>query len=283
MVEPEQSRAEDGVMMPAPTPWPMVLAFGVVLLAAGLVTHWLIAGLGLACVLAGAVGWGRVAQAAEGTVWTPWVPAEERPAPVAVASSTVDSVGPRSVGHRMLLPATVHPYSSGARGGIAGGGLMALVAAGYGILSGHGLWYPVNLLAGVVVPGLQEVSVAELQTFHAGLFAVGLVIHGVASTAVGVLYGVLLPMLPGRPIVWGGIIAPLLWTSVIHEGLSIINPPLADHVSWPWFLMSQLAYGVLVGRVIEGSVPVAARAVGRASGAQKPTDSAGRAGKESGS
>lgn len=274
MAEPNESTDEEGVMMPAPTPWPMVLAFGLTFVAAGLVTQWVIAAIGIVIGLIGAVGWGRVVHGPEGHVWEPWVPHDERASPIAQARTAVESMGPRSIGHRMLLPAAIHPYSSGARGGIAGGVLMAAIAAGYGVLSGHGLWYPVNLLAGVAMFGLQTASVAQLEAFHPGLFVVGLSIHAVLSVGLGVLYGVLLPMLPGHPILWGGIIAPLLWTGGVYEGLSVINPLLADYVSWPWFLASQLAYGIVAGYVIERSVKVVTRAVGRPSSRAQSTGTA---------
>ena len=32
---------------------------------------------------------------------------------------------------------------------------------------GHGIWYPVNLLAGMVLPQIGELPLAELQQFHA--------------------------------------------------------------------------------------------------------------------
>ena len=43
--------------LPRPTAWPAVLAFGTCLLAWGVVTSWLIAGLGLILFGAGGVGW----------------------------------------------------------------------------------------------------------------------------------------------------------------------------------------------------------------------------------
>jgi hypothetical protein len=47
------------VDMPAPTPWPIVLAFGAMLLFAGLVTSEAVSILGAVLTIAGAVGWFR--------------------------------------------------------------------------------------------------------------------------------------------------------------------------------------------------------------------------------
>src|SRR5580693_4174088 len=47
------------IEMPAPTQWPIVLAFGVALLFAGLATSDAVSGLGALLFVAGAVGWFR--------------------------------------------------------------------------------------------------------------------------------------------------------------------------------------------------------------------------------
>src|SRR5713101_180880 len=49
----------DTVEVPASTPWPIVLAFGITLLFAGLVTSEAVSVLGAAVSIAGAVGWVR--------------------------------------------------------------------------------------------------------------------------------------------------------------------------------------------------------------------------------
>lgn len=43
--------------VPQPTAWPMVLAFGTTLLAWGIVTSWIIAGVGLVLFACGVGGW----------------------------------------------------------------------------------------------------------------------------------------------------------------------------------------------------------------------------------
>jgi hypothetical protein len=50
---------EDTIRMPAPTPWPIALAFGMTLLFAGMVTSEAVSVLGAIVAIAGAVGWFR--------------------------------------------------------------------------------------------------------------------------------------------------------------------------------------------------------------------------------
>src|SRR5580692_2955227 len=49
----------DAIRMPAPTPWPIALAFGMALLFAGMVTSAAVSVLGAIVAIAGAVGWFR--------------------------------------------------------------------------------------------------------------------------------------------------------------------------------------------------------------------------------
>src|SRR3984957_6082440 len=51
--------ATDTIEVPAPTSWPIVLAFGIALLFAGLVTSEAVSVLGAVVAVAGAVGWFR--------------------------------------------------------------------------------------------------------------------------------------------------------------------------------------------------------------------------------
>ena len=121
---------------------------------------------------------------------------------------------------------------------------------------GHGLWFPVNLLAGMVLPGLQSLSVAELEQFRPGLLAIGVVIHAVMSAVIGLMYGVLLPTIPKHPrwqLVFGGVIIPLVWTGLSAGLMGIVNPILQRSVDWFWFALSQLVFGpaaAVCGRAI---------------------------------
>jgi hypothetical protein len=154
----------------------------------------------------------------------------------------------------------VHPYSAGVKGGALGGVAMAATALAYGMISGHGLWYPVNLLAGMLMPSIAQHTLAQLAQFSPTALALAAFIHVVASLAVGLFFGVLLPTLPRGPVLWGGVIAPLLWTGGIHALMGVLNPPMNALMNelnaWPWFLVSQFAYGLTTGIVVVRSEKV---------------------------
>jgi hypothetical protein len=57
-------------------------------------------------------------------------------------------------------------------------------------------------------------------------------------------------MLPRHPILLGGVVAPLLWTGLLHSSLDVINPALDARISWPWFVVSQIAFGIVAGLVV---------------------------------
>ena len=67
---------------------------------------------------------------------------------------------------------------------------------------------------------------------------------------VGLLYGAMLPMFARRPIVLGGLIAPVLWSGLLYSTMQLLNPLLASRVDWIWFMASQIAFGVVAGIVV---------------------------------
>ncbi|HTA94132.1 MAG TPA: hypothetical protein VK745_31350 [Polyangiaceae bacterium] len=221
-----------------------MLALGISAIFAGLATHALLSAVGAGLALAGIVDWFKQVfphPAHES------VAADCEAIPVRTSRRGVAHVSVDAGLVRANLPLEFHPVSAGVRGGLAGGAGMALFALLYGIVSGHGVWYPINLLAAGFFPSL---SLVELSSFDAVTFGLAVVIHALASALVGVLYGAMLPMLPRRPMLLGGVIAPLVWMGFLHTSLSLINPVLAAHVDWAWFAASQLAYGVLAGWVV---------------------------------
>jgi hypothetical protein len=252
-----ENAAVEEIELPAPTAAPMVTAFGITLLGAGLLTNAAVSMVGAVLTLVGAVGWWRevlpVAQVERFSVSLQRVAPkadaaglETKPRPVATAS-----------GHRLRLPVEVPPYSAGISGGIAGGVAMAAVALAYGLLAQRSLWYPINLLAAGGLPSLATASTSELRGFNAAAFVVALLAHGTISILVGLLYVLILPMLPRRHLLWGGLVAPLLWTGVIWAVLGIVNPVLDARIDWPWFVASQIAFGLVAGWVVAYTPPVA--------------------------
>ena len=57
-------------------------------------------------------------------------------------------------------------------------------------------------------------------------------------------------MFPRRPALWGGVVAPLLWTGLLWATLELINPMLDARIDWRWFIASQVAFGLAAGCVI---------------------------------
>jgi len=48
----------------------------------------------------------------------------------------------------------------------------------------------------------------------------------------------------------GGILAPALWTGILHSVLGIVNPFLADHIDWWSFAAAQVIFGLVAGYVV---------------------------------
>jgi hypothetical protein len=239
--------APDTVNLPAPTAWPIVLAFGVTLLFAGLLTSAAVSILGAILIVTGCVGWfGDV------------LPHEKQETVEAREELTVISTSRREVERlpmapdlpRPLLPLEIYPVSAGIRGGLAGSVAMAVLACLYGLLKQRSIWYPINLLAATASAQSFHFDVTSLSAFHLTSFSLAVVIHLITSLLVGLLYGAMLPMFPRRPILLGGVIAPILWTGLLHSILGLINPLLDSRIDWPWFIASQFAFGIVAGVVV---------------------------------
>ena len=234
------------IQLPAPTAWPIVLAFGCTLAAAGLVTTAGISILGGVLMLAGCAGWFRQVlpheQHEAAAIF-------ERPVTISRSRVLVEHIrlSPR---HRARLPIETYPIVSGIKGGIAGGIAMILPALIYGLIAQHSIWYPVNLLGGAGVAHWRNPTTAEIAAFHLQGLLVAMVIHSLVCLLIGLLYGATLPMLPRHPILLGGVLAPVLWTGILHSFMGVINPMLASHIAWGWFLVSQVTYGLVAGIVV---------------------------------
>ncbi|MBV8904805.1 MAG: hypothetical protein JOZ22_14325, partial [Acidobacteriia bacterium] len=126
----------------------------------------------------------------------------------------------------------------------------------YGLLAQHSLWYPVNLLAGAVIPDLGNASLDYLRDFHAWPLAAALAGHLCLSILVGIVYAVMLPMFPKYAPFWAGILMPLFWSGLIATVLNILNPVLNGRINWLWFVICQLAFGLVGGYVIARSTSI---------------------------
>ena len=261
-------RSHETIDVPASTPWPFVSAFGLALLFAGLVTSLAVSVVGVVVLLSGAVGWFRVVLPVQQEESLKVV----RTLSVARVTSSarkVDHLRPGAGGHRIRIPAEVHPYSAGLIGGAVGGVGMAIIACLYGLLAQGSIWYPVNLLAAAALPSLTNAGPDVLKTFQMSAFIIALLSHVVISLFVGLLFATILPMLPSRfTAFWGSFLAPALWTALIASTLQLINPALNSKIAWGWFIASQIAYGLITGYIVAHSKwvetaqdwPLAARA-----------------------
>lgn len=244
----EQSpRAPLEIDVPASTVWPLVLAFGFTLMFAGLLTNASVTVLGVVLALAGCVGWFREVFPHEHEETVPVVFTEHR---ITTERRVVERVPVAPDLARAWLPLQTYPVSAGIKGGLAGGIAMAVLACTYGLLKAGSIWYPINLLAATVYAESLKLGPTQLNSFHADSFAIALVLHGIGSIFVGLLYGAMLPMFARRPIVLGGLIAPVLWSGLLYSTIQLLNPLLASHVDWIWFVASQIAFGVVAGIVV---------------------------------
>jgi hypothetical protein len=248
----DHSQPTHSVQLPAPTAWPLVLGLGIALLLAGMVTHWVISLLGVVMALPAMVGWFRE------------VLPQEHHVSVDVHADIVDVRSTRETSaraplderHRKLLPLETFSVMAGVKGGIAGGLAMIVPAALFGLIRYHSVWYAMNLLAAGGFVSWAGESNAFLAEFHLkGLLAAS-AIHGLTSVLIGLLYGAMLPMYPKKPILTAGFIAPFFWTGLLYTAIGVISPILNQRIDWLWFVVSQIAFGLVAGFVVNLQVKV---------------------------
>jgi hypothetical protein len=242
----DHPQQEHVLQLPAPTAWPMVLALGISLVLAGMVTDGAISILGGFLVVAGMVGWFRQVLPHEAHEAVE-VSTEEVPA---LSSRTLAARLPIDPMHRKIIPIETFRITTGIKGGIAGGVAMAVPAAIYSVLKYHSIWYAMNLLAAGGFVSWAGASNAFLSEFHLRGLLAALVIHGLTSLLVGLLYGAMLPMFPRYPIVTAGFMVPLLFTGILYTALGIVSPILNQRIDWFWFVISQIAFGLVCGFVV---------------------------------
>jgi hypothetical protein len=234
------------VHLPKPTAWPFMLALGVILMGAALVTAPFIGYLGFAIFIISVIGWFREVLPVEQHEDIPvveeiftFIPQAEKVARIEINET-----------HRAQLPLQTFPISAGIKGGIAGGIAMVIPAEIYSILRYHSIWYVVNLLGGAGVGVWTNPTIEQMRQFNLQAFITANIIQGATTLLVGILYGAMLPIWPRRPILLGGIIAPALWTGLLHSILGIVNPFLAEHIDWWSFAASQVIFGLVAGYTV---------------------------------
>jgi hypothetical protein len=242
----EKQNEVEVIQLPASTVWPMVLAIGIALICTGLVTSFSIGVLGFLMTIAGGVGWFFQVLPHESHVVVP-VRVEE----VKIFSSrSVMGHLPATAMHRTILPIETFHISTGIKGGIAGGVAMLVPAALFSLIRYHSIWYAANLLAAGGFVSWIGASDAFLSEFHLQGLLAAVAIHGLTSLLVGLLYGAMLPMYPRYPIVTAGLVVPLLFTGILHSALGVVSPILNERIDWFWFVLSQVAFGLVCGFVV---------------------------------
>ena len=250
----EQGKREP-IEMPASTAWPILLAFGITLLFASLVTSVGVGIAGFLLIACGVAGWAKQCLPEEHHEMIAVKTREFAPSSIRthVAHIQVSEV------HRAFLPVESYAVTSGLRGGIAGGIVMIFPALLYGYLTQHSIWYAVNLLGGAGVAHWANATTADIAAFHWDGLITATIIHAAVCMLIGLLYGAMLPMWPRRPILLGGIVAPLLWTGLLHSILGFVNPAFNARIAWGWFALSEIVFGIVAGVVVTRSGKIRTR------------------------
>ena len=242
----ENEHGHNSIHMPAPTTWPIALALGVSLIVTGMVTSPYVSLLGLVLTVCAIVGWFRNVQPVEAAEF---VEAKDEPVQIPIYHKSIEHlpVGPM---HRKIVPVETFLFTTGLKGGIAGGIAMIVPATIFSLIKYHSLWYAMNLMAAGGFVSWAGQSDQFLALFHMQGFLAALAIHTISSLLVGLLYGAITPMFPRRPILLGGLIAPVLWSGLLHSVLEALDPVLNQRIDWPWFVISQVGFGIVAGIVV---------------------------------
>jgi hypothetical protein len=101
------------VELPAPTAWPIILAFGVTLLFAGLLTSADLTVVGAVLMVVAAVGWFRDVLPHERHEIAP-VGAED----ARIVTARTEVTRPSEEPHRLRIPVEIYPVTAGIKGGL---------------------------------------------------------------------------------------------------------------------------------------------------------------------
>lgn len=63
-------------------------------------------------------------------------------------------------------------------------------------------------------------------------------------------------MFPRKPILTAGFLAPIFWTGLLYATLEAVSPMLNQRIDWLWFIISQVAFGLVTGFVVNLHVRV---------------------------
>jgi flagellar biosynthesis protein FliR len=60
----------------------------------------------------------------------------------------------------------------------------------------------------------------------------------------------MLPMFPRYPIVTAGFMVPFIFSGILYTAIGIVSPILDQRIDWFWFVISQVAFGLVCGYVV---------------------------------
>ena len=228
-VEMRQNAAPgERIEMPAPTAWPMVLALGIALGLAGMVTEGYVTVVGVLIALLAARGWYRQVLPRE---HHEWIPVQLHKVEITRSKHAVARL--QSSGrHQQVEPIASFSLLAGLYGGIAGGTAMIGPALLYGLVRYDSIWYAVNLLAAGGFPSWANQPDSFFAQFHLKGLLAAIAIHSTSAPLVGLLYAALLPIYPKRPILTAGIIVPLFWSAMLWGVLGLVSPVLNQRIDW---------------------------------------------------
>jgi hypothetical protein len=243
----EAARYEDESVLrvPASTASPIILALGVALLFAGLISSLYVSTAGILIVLCGSIAWFRDVlphEKEELVLASPAAAVSTNRAEIAQIHAITGHL------HRARLPMAIHPVSAGARGGMAGAAALAGLSILWSTLTHHGMWYCMNVAVASFFP--ERATTAQLMAFHWDALMAGIAILVFGSLLVGLLYGAVLPMVPLHPISVAAIAMPLIGWALANSILATVNPVFRERIDWPWFIVSLAVFGIITGAVV---------------------------------
>src|SRR5258708_25490765 len=135
------SRNPGEIQLPAPTAWPIVLAFGCTLLFARPLTDVSVSVLGAILSIAGCVGWFREVFPHEREELVKIAPEDDE---LATERQRVERIHVDEAIVRAWLPLETYPISAGVKGGWAGSVAMAVLSCIYGLVNTGVIWYAIT-------------------------------------------------------------------------------------------------------------------------------------------
>ena len=154
------------IEMPEPTAIPFFVSVAMAMMGVGIMTSLLISLAGLVILLAMIAKWSGIIAHGAGEIEVPLVPPDMRAKKVLPSTRKIAQAEVGHPSHRGVYPIRVRPYRHGLVAGAIGGCVMAVVAMTWGLFSGYGIWFPVNLLGSIILTDLGDQPIETLGVFH---------------------------------------------------------------------------------------------------------------------